>query len=112
MPTSFRKFSLILLLSLTALSFIILPVQIYAQVRQQQQPRQEEMMRMMGPMMGNMMEAMIETMLKVLAKPENAERLATFTKNYYDALIAKGFSKEEALQMAMAMGMPALSGMK
>jgi hypothetical protein len=69
------------------------------------------MMQMMGPMMGTMMETMIETMFKVLAKPENAQRLATFTKNYYDALIAKGFSKEEAFQMAMSMGMPALSGM-
>src|SRR2546425_7445659 len=38
---------------------------------------------MMGPMMGQMMEAMMEGMLRVMARPENADRLATFTKNYY-----------------------------
>src|SRR3989449_10813222 len=48
---------------------------------------------MMGPMMGQMMEAMMEGMLRVMARPENADRLATFTKNYYDALIRKGFTK-------------------
>ncbi len=40
------------------------------------------------------------------AKPESADRLATFTKNYYDALIRKGFTKEQALQIVIATGMP------
>ena len=61
---------------------------------------------MMGPMMGPMMEAMMEGMLRVMARPENADRLATFTKNYYDALIRKGFTKEQALQIVIATGMP------
>jgi len=107
MSNSFKTFSLGLLLSLAALSIIIMPVQIDAQSPQQKHPSQDEMMQMMG----TKMEDMLERMFKVLAKPENAERLATFTRNYYDALIAKGFSKEEALQMTMEMGMPALSGM-
>src|SRR5213083_779049 len=57
-------------------------------------------------MMGPMMEAMMEGMLRVMARPENADRLATFTKNYYDALIRKGFTKEQALQIVIATGMP------
>ncbi len=108
MPIRFKTLSIVVLF-LTAVSIIILPVQIGAQGPQQQQPSQEEVMKMMG-MMGNMMENVMDTMFKVLAKPENAERLATFTKNYYDALIAKGFSKEDALRIATAIGMPALSG--
>src|SRR2546422_10963355 len=68
--------------------------------------QQAQMTSMMGPMMGQMMEAMMEGMLRVMAKPESADRLATFTKNYYDALIRKGFTKEQALQIVIATGMP------
>lgn len=113
MPLKFKTHSSIVVLFL-AVCIIILPVQIGAQEQQQKQPSQEEVMKMMGmmgmmgTMMGTMMETVMEAMFKVLAKPENAERLATFTKNYYDALIAKGFSKEEALRMATTIGMPAL----
>ena len=79
-----------------------------------QQPTVSDSMRaqmaqtsaMMGPMMGQMMEAMMEGMLRVLSKPENAERLAAFTRNYYDALVRKGFTKDEALQIVIAAGMP------
>src|ERR1051325_5552665 len=81
-----------------------------------QQPAKADSMRaqmeqtsaMMGPMMGQMMEAMMEGMLKVMEKPENAQRLATFTRNYYDAMIRKGFTKEQALQIVIASGMPRL----
>jgi hypothetical protein len=41
-----------------------------------------------------------------MAKPENVELLATFTRNYYDALRRKGFTKEEALQIGVATGIP------
>jgi len=49
---------------------------------------------------------MLESTLTTLAKPENAERLAEFTKHYYDALIKRGFTKQEALQLVAAMGIP------
>ena len=79
-----------------------------------QQPTVSDSMRaqmaqtsaMMGPMMGQMMEAMMEGMLRVMARPENADRLATFTKNYYDALIRRGFTKDQALQIVIATGIP------
>jgi len=75
--------------------------------------QQAQMTSMMGPMMGQMMEAMMEGMLRVMSKPESAERLATFTHNYYSALIRKGFTKEEALQIVIAAGLPKMpSGMR
>ncbi len=70
------------------------------------QAQMEQASAMMGPMMGQMMESMMEGMLRVMSKPENAERLAVFTRNYYDALVRKGFSKDEALQIVIAAGMP------
>lgn len=66
----------------------------------------EQTSQMMGPMMGQMMQSMMEGMLKTMAKPENVELLATFTRSYYDALIRKGFTKEEALQIVVATGIP------
>ncbi|NQT89814.1 MAG: hypothetical protein HQ558_00995 [Candidatus Omnitrophica bacterium] len=60
----------------------------------------------MQPMISSMMDSMVGAMFKLLAKPEIAENMATFTKNYYDALIKKGFSKEEALQIVVAVGVP------
>src|SRR2546421_2261953 len=84
-----------------------------------QQPTVSESLRaqmaqtsaMMGPMMGQMMEAMMEGMLRVMAKPENIGRLATFTRNYYEALIRKGFTKDEALQIVVAAGIPRMPSM-
>jgi hypothetical protein len=67
------------------------------------------MQEMMGPMMSTMMVSMMEGMLAVLAKPESAERLATFTRNYYDALLRKGFNEEQALRLTAAVGFPSLA---
>ncbi len=66
----------------------------------------EAMQGMMGPMMGQMMQSMMEGTLRVLAKPETADQLATFTRNYYDALIRKGFTKAEALEIVTKIGVP------
>ena len=68
------------------------------------------MMEMMGPTFGLMMTGMMEAMMTVLEQPETAERLATFARNYYDALIRRGFSEEQALRLVVAIGFPALGG--
>jgi hypothetical protein len=80
------------------------------------QPTAEQMrlqmdsaMGMMGPMMGQMAELSMAATLKALSKPEAAEQLATFSRNYYNALIKKGFTKDQALNIVMAARMP-LSG--
>jgi hypothetical protein len=70
----------------------------------------QKSMEMFGPMMGQMMSGMLDGMLTVLAKPETAQRTAAFTKNYHDALIAQGFSKEDALKIVMAHGIPMPGG--
>lgn len=61
---------------------------------------------MMGPMMGRMMSSMLNATLEVLAQPATAERMATFTRNYFDALLGKGFTREEALRIVLAHGVP------
>jgi hypothetical protein len=38
----------------------------------------------------------------VLTRPEVAEQLATFTRNYFEALLHKGFSRDESLRIVAA----------
>ncbi len=77
-------------------------------------PPKDFFQNMMGDMtqsMTNMAEAMVGAQLKVLSKPETAEQLATFTHNYYEALVKKGFTKSEALQIVTSVqGLPIASG--
>ena len=94
------------------LTTILLPINGPAQEPKAQQPTQKEIQETIAQLMGPMMEVMIEAMFTIMAKPENAERLATFTKNYYDALIAKGFSKEDALEIVTMTGMPSMPGVQ
>ena len=79
-----------------------------AQAEQAERPTAEmqQQMEVMGPMMGQMMQAMMQGMLTVLSKPETAQQMATFTRNYRDALMARGFSREDALRIVMAHGLP------
>ena len=66
------------------------------------------MFNQMGPMYENMMQAMIEGTLKAMERPETIDRLAAFTRHYYDALIKQGFTKDEALEIVAGVGIPAL----
>ena len=65
---------------------------------------------MMGPMMGQMMRVMMLTVIEIAAEPETAEKMATFSKNFFDALVRKGFTRQEALQIVMATGLPKFPG--
>ncbi|GEM_PF-1652269 len=81
--------------------------------RQQKEPSPEEMQKMMGAMltpMADMMGLMLEGMAKTMAKKEIAEYFATFTRNYFDALIARGFTEEQALKIVTASGIPSMGG--
>jgi hypothetical protein len=60
----------------------------------------------MTPMLAQMAEVMIDAALKMAVMPDTAERLATFKKNLFDALVKKGFSRAEALQIAAATPVP------
>jgi hypothetical protein len=71
---------------------------------------QGEMMQVMVPYMSRMAEANLTATLTALSKPEAAERLATFSRNYYLALMKKGFTKEEALRIVGATSIPHSGG--
>lgn len=79
---------------------------------EQQQAMIQQQMDAMTPMFGQMMRAMMTATFDVLSQPESAEKLASFTRNYYDALIKKGFTKKEALNIAMSVGMPSMPMMQ
>ena len=78
------------------------------------QPTAEEMREIMqgvmGPMMAQMMSAMLQSMAKTLTEPQIAQNLATYTRNYYLALVDRGFTEEEALRIVTAAGFPSIGG--
>src|SRR5437762_12366305 len=63
----------------------------------------------MGPMYESMSPAMIEGTIKALAKPATVECRAGSAERYYEALIERGCSKDEALQIVAGAG---IAGMK
>ena len=107
-----------------AVAMFLLPASVTAQQpppgqqtppTQQRTPEQAEMemqMMMMGPMMSQMMQSMLKGMMTALAERETTDQLATFTKNYFDALVARGFSREEALRIVASVGIPAMPGVR
>ncbi|GEM_PF-1215079 len=58
---------------------------------------------------GLMFELIAMKQYEILAKPIIADLMAEHTKNYFEALIEKGFSREEALKIVIGMGRPPLS---
>jgi hypothetical protein len=73
------------------------------------QQQMEKTFAMMVPMMGKMVEAMIEAQLSVVSKPESAEKMARYVKNFQEALVKQGFSREEALRIVTSLPMPSAS---
>jgi hypothetical protein len=65
-----------------------------------------EMIDAMQPMFGNVMATMYEGLLNTLARPETANKLAAFTRNYYEALVRHGFTAEQALRIVSTVGIP------
>jgi hypothetical protein len=103
-----------------ALAFVLLAPKLSAQQRdssraggQHQHGQMDDHMKhmeQMAPMMGRMTEASLTATLGALSKPEAAEQLATFTRNYYQALVKKGFTEDEALRIVLAVGVPVPGG--
>jgi hypothetical protein len=63
-----------------------------------------QMAQLMAPLASQMSVNMMDAMLTVLERPATAERLATFTRNYYEALVRRGFTREEALRIVIGRG--------
>jgi hypothetical protein len=49
----------------------------------------------------------VAAQVSALAKPETAEKMARYVKNFHNALIKEGFTKEEALKIVTSMPLPA-----
>jgi hypothetical protein len=47
--------------------------------------------------------------LAALAKPETAEKMARYVKNFQNALLKDGFSREEALKIVTSLPLPTTS---
>ena len=78
------------------------PARETAEMRQQMQG--------MMPMMADVMRQATQSTMAVLVEPETAQSLARFTRNYYTALVAQGFTEEQAIQIVSSVGFPGLSG--
>jgi hypothetical protein len=79
---------------------------------QMQQVMQGTIRATMGAMVdvaGPIAEATINAQTAIAAKPETAERIAAFKKNLYDALLKKGFTAAQALQIVVATNLPSAS---
>jgi hypothetical protein len=81
----------------------------------QAQPAQEdaEMRQQIGQMprmMSDMMRQVLQSTTAALAEPQTAQDLARFTRNYYTALVAQGFSEEQAMRIVSNVGFPMLPG--
>jgi hypothetical protein len=81
--------------------------------QQQQQtedpePNVEKIMEGMLPMMRALMMSMMQIQFEFLAEPRTGAQLAAFSRNYFDELVRLGFSRKEAFQLLLRMGMPSL----
>ncbi len=78
----------------------------------QEQAQFQAQMEQMAPMLRQMSLGAIDLTLEVLSQKETADRLAEFTRNYYEALLARRFTKVEALDIVKAVGIPALPALR
>ena len=58
------------------------------------------------PDMSAMYSQMMSAMFTELTRPERATQLAKFQRQYYEALIKEGFTKEESLNIVKATQLP------
>jgi hypothetical protein len=89
-----------------------------AQAQSPNKPTPEQMqttldagMVSMLPMLARMSEVQMEAQVKFAARPETAERIATFKKNLFDALRSKGFTAEQAMLITNSTPLPTMSAL-
>jgi len=73
---------------------------------EQMRQMMESSMGAMVPAMGRMAEVMIETQLRAAERPETAERIALYKRNLFEALLKRGFTMDQAMQITVATGLP------
>ncbi|MDN3919449.1 hypothetical protein [Roseateles violae] len=79
--------------------------------------REENIRRMMestaSPVVPNaarMADAILDAELRFAERPETAARIASFKRNLFEALVKKGFSAEQALQIVLHTPLPSAAG--
>ena len=77
-----------------------------------EQAQMQAQMEQMAPMLRQMVLGTMDLTLDVLSQKETADRLADFTRNFYEALLARRFTKVEALDIVKAVGIPALPALR
>ena len=99
-------------LSLGLIALLLVATPVSAQQPTPQLPPEvvQQQADAMVPMITQMTRITLQTSLDFYAQPATARALATFTKNYRDALVAAGFTRDEALRIVAAHGLPALPG--
>ena len=78
------------------------------QEMQEMQQHMQQQMSSMLPMMSTMLQNLTQSTMAALADPRTAQDLAKFIRNYYQALMAQGFTPEEALRIVSSVGLPSL----
>jgi len=85
------------------------PLVVLSQQQQKDpEPSMEKIMEGMLPMMRALMTSMMQIQFEFLAEPKTGAQLAAFSRNYFDELVRLGFSRKEAFQLLLRMGMPSL----
>lgn len=74
---------------------------------EQMQAMMQAQMQMMVPMFAQMTRAAMDAQFDVLSQPATAQKLATYSRNLYEALLAKGFNGEDAMRLTVSIGIPA-----
>lgn len=94
------------LAGLALLAFILAPA--VARAEESEVPAQppagpqdvHQAMQQARPAIKEMITTTLDDLLAYMARPETTDQMAAFVRNYYDALIKKGFTEEQALQIA------------
>jgi hypothetical protein len=104
--------TLTFIISIVLLSIVCATAQRNAFAENKKLTPEQQQMQMITPMFGQIMKATMEAQLEIIAKFETADKLASFTKNFNDALIEKGFSKDQAFKIVLSAGFPAFPGIQ
>ena len=69
----------------------------------------EQSVNAMLPSMKKILEVSMQAQLDVLAKRDSADQIAAYARNFYDALVKRGFGEDEALEIVKSVGVPSFS---
>lgn len=64
------------------------------------------------PAIRNMVQRIMEAHVDLIARPDISRSLASYTRNYYLALVDQGFTEKQALKIVISGGIPSPPSMK